>query len=531
MANPASNRVTRDGESPSPAGRGWRTHAATLELGSPSTIVVMLIAGSTLLRLIMARFIGLGTDESYSIAAAGVLHASYFDHPPMHYWIVHLFEPVLGRGRAARLPFILLFAGSSWLMYRLTRSLFGGAAGAWAVFSLNVAAFFTVAAGGWVLPDGPLVFALLAAAGVLADLWVKPEPTRADLWRSWLLAGVWIGVAALSKYQAALFCLGIGLFLITSPAHRRQLLSSAPYAAGLFTLVILSPVLIWNAQHGWASFAFQAGRGAPGHGFHPLGWLEALAGQMALLLPWIFVPLVVAAWQAFRAGPTDTPRWIGLTLALPTIAIFTLAPVFGPKGLPHWSMPGWLLLFPLLGQYLARGAFDRGWRRVWCIGALAFALLVGAVATGEAATGFLGADFPKAWKKGDPTAESIEWTGARTGLAQRGLLKPGGPFIVALKWNEAGKIDQALGDLEPVTVFSDDPREYRYRYPLTAFVGRDALIIGRIETVKARAAALSPYFRSMTPLAPVWVGRGGRGEIQLGVISAHDLLRPYQTGR
>ena len=221
----------------------------------------------------------------------------------------------------------------------------------------------------------------------------------------------------------------------------------------------------------------------------------------------------------------------GVALAAPTIAIFTLAPVFGPKGLPHWSMPGWLLLFPLLGAYLARGAFDRGWRRIWAIGALAFALVVGGAATVEAATGLLGADFPKAWKKGDPTAESIEWTGARTGLAQRGLLKPGGPFIVALKWNEAGKIDQALGDLEPVTVLSDDPREYRYRYPPTAFVGRDALIIGRVETVKARAAALSPYFRSMTPLAPIWVGRGGRGEIQLGVISARDLLRPYQTGR
>ena len=510
------------------AARGWRTHAATLELGSPSMIVAMLIAGSVLVRLVMARLIGLGTDESYSIAAAGVLHASYFDHPPMHYWIVHLFEPLLGRGRAARLPFIALFAGSSWLMYRLTRQLFGDRAGAWAVFSLNVAAFFTVAAGGWVLPDGPLIFALLAAACVLANLWSKPEPTAGELWRGWLLAGVWIGLAALSKYQAALFCVGVGLFLITSPAHRRQLLSPAPYAAGLVTLAILSPVLIWNAQNGWASFAFQAGRGAPGHAFHPFGWLLALAGQMALLLPWVFVPMVVAAWQAFRAGPGEPRRWMGLALAAPTILVFTLAPIFGPKGLPHWSMPGWLLLFPLLGEYLGRGAFDRGWRRVWAIGSLAFALLVGAAATFEAATGVLGADLPGAFKKGDPTTESIEWTAARAVLIQRGQLKPGGPFVVALKWNEAGKVDQAVGDIDPVTVFSDDPREYRYRYAPDAFLGRDALIIGRAETVKVRAAALSPYFQSMTPLAPIWVGRGGRNEIQLGVISAHDLLKPYQ---
>jgi hypothetical protein len=537
MTEPASKSASPSGLGIGHAARGWRTHAATLELGSPAMIVVMLIAGSAILRLIMARLIGLGTDESYSIAAAGALHASYFDHPPMHYWIVHLFESLLGRGRAARLPFIALFAGSSWLMYRLTRTLFGERAGAWAVFSLNVAAFFTIAAGGWVLPDGPLIFALLAAASVLADLWTKPEPTSAQLWRGWLLAGLWIGLAALSKYQAALFCLGIGLFLITSPSHRRQLLSPAPYVAGLVTLAVLSPVLIWNADHGWASFAFQAGREAPGHGFHPLGWLGALAGQMALLLPWVFVPMLVAAWEAFRAGPDETPRWIGLALAAPTIIVFTLAPVFGPKGLPHWSMPGWLLLFPLLGQYLARGGFDRGWRRVWAIGALAFGILVGAAATGEAATGLLGVDFPKAFKKGDPTSESIEWTGARTALVQRGLLKTGAPFVVALKWNEAGKIDQAVGDLVPVTVFSDDPREYRYRYAPNAFVGHDALIIGRAETVKARTAALAPYFQSMTPQPPIWVGRGGRNEMQLSVVSAHDLLRPYlpatpsRTGR
>ena len=529
MAKPASTNLSGAGGRGSAGARGWRTHAATLELGSPSMIVAMLIVGSVLLRLVMARFIGLGTDESYSVAAASEFHASYFDHPPMHYWIVHLFAPVLGHGRAARLPFIALFAGSSWLMYRLTRRLFGDRAGAWAVFSLNIAAFFTVAAGGWVLPDGPLIFALLAAASVLADLWTNPEPTTAAVWRGWLFAGAWIGLAALSKYQAALFCLGIGLFLLTSPAHRRQLLSPAPYVAGVVTLAILSPVLIWNAQHGWASFAFQAGRGAPGHGFHPLGWLEAFAGQMALLLPWVFIPMALAAWRAFRAGPQETRRWMCVALAAPTIAIFTLAPIFGPRGLPHWSMPGWLLLFPLLGEYLGQAAFDRGWRRAWAIGSLSFALIVGAAATGEAATGVLGSAFPKTFKKGDPTAEAIDWTAARVVLAQRGLLRPNGPFVVALKWNEAGKIDDAVGDIDPVTVFSDDPREYRYRYEPGAFVGRDAVIIGRAETVKARAAALSPYFQSMTPQAPIWVGRGGRNEIQLGVISAHDLLKPYPS--
>jgi hypothetical protein len=38
-------------------------------------------------------------------------------------------------------------------------------AGGGAVLALNVTAFFTVIAGSWVLPDGPLLLCLLAAAG------------------------------------------------------------------------------------------------------------------------------------------------------------------------------------------------------------------------------------------------------------------------------------------------------------------------------------------------------------------------------
>jgi 4-amino-4-deoxy-L-arabinose transferase-like glycosyltransferase len=530
MADPASRAAPSrdaDDEVAGPAGRGWRTHAATLELGSPAMIALATVAAFTVARLAMAWFVGLGVDESYSVSAASEWHLSYFDHPPMHYWIVHLFAPVFGHGRGARLPFVALFAGSSWLMYRLTRRLFDSRAAAFAVFSLNVAAFFTIAAGGWVLPDGPLDFFLLAAAVVLADLFMEAEPTQSQLWRGWLLAGLFIGLAALSKYQAALFGVGVVAFLLSSPAHKRQLADPAPFVGGLICLAVLSPILIWNAGHGWASIGFQAGRGAPGHGVHPFGWLESLAGQMALLLPWIFIPMAIAGWRAMRAGPARTAGWFCVMLALPAIAVFTVLPVLGPKGLPHWPMPGWLMLFPVLGAYLAGGPAFQGWRRIWAIGALAFAVLVGTAATVEASTGWLGVAMPKTFKKGDPTIESLDWTAARAALIRRGLLMHGGPVIVALKWNEAGKIDNAVGDVDPVTVFSDDPREYRFRHNPAEYVGRDALIIGKAATVKARLAGVSPYFQSITPLAPIYVGRGGRPEIELDVVLAHDLLRPY----
>ena len=42
-------------------------------------------------RLVTAASIGLGVDESYTISIAREWSLSYFDHPPLHLWIVHAF--------------------------------------------------------------------------------------------------------------------------------------------------------------------------------------------------------------------------------------------------------------------------------------------------------------------------------------------------------------------------------------------------------------------------------------------------------
>ena len=510
-----------------------RTSPSTPDLKSPTVQVLGLIVLFVLLRLITSRFVGLGTDESYSVAVARDLHLSYFDHPPMQYWLVHAIAPLVGYGRGGRLPFIALFAGSSWLMFVLTRRLFGEAAGVWAVLGLNLSAFFTFAAGSWVLPDGPLIFFLLGAATALARLWFSTPSEASRPWASWLTLGVWIGLAALSKYQAALFCVGIAAAIATVSHRRGQLAHPAPYAAALLSLLILSPVLIWNAHHGWASFAFQAGRGAPGHKPHPLGPVVALAAQAVLLLPWVFWPMARASIGAARAGLGAERGWFCLMLAAPAIAVFTLMPLLSPLGLPHWSMPGWLFLFPLLGERLAAAvAADRRWPKAWLIFAALFVLAGGALAVFDAATGWAGAAWPTLFKRGDPTAETLEWTPVRVALEQRGRLGATlpRPLLIAPQWNEAGKLDEAVGGEATVMVFSPDQREFAFRHDAKAFVGHDALIVGKLDTLNKRLPELRGYFHDVATGPPIAVGRDGRRELTIGVIEAHDLLRPYPQG-
>ena len=101
--------------------------------------------------------LGLGMDEDYTLANSHGFALSYFDHPPLHQWIAGLSLRVFGLTPWVRLPFVVMFAGTSWALFALTRHLFGAAAAIWALIALNLSALFTVSAGGWVVPDGPLL--------------------------------------------------------------------------------------------------------------------------------------------------------------------------------------------------------------------------------------------------------------------------------------------------------------------------------------------------------------------------------------
>ena len=478
--------------------------------------------------MVSAGLVGLGVDEAYTLAIARQLQLSYFDHPPLHLWLVHLCSGALGYGRLARLPFIVLFAGSSWLLFALTRRLFGARAGVWAVLALNLSAFFTVVAASWVLPDGPLIFCLLAAACQLSGIFFesnRPQaPAPGGRGGSWLGAGAWIGLAGLSKYQAILFAFGVGVFLLGTDRGRAWLRRPGPYLAALTAAAILSPVLIWNAQNHWASFAFQGGRAAAHHTPRPTAALSAVLGQAALLLPWIFAPLALATYRAARNGRTDERGWFCLALSVPGILLFALTPVWGQTSLPHWAMPSWLFLMPLLGDMLARAATDRRWPAIWASCSLAACLVLWTVLVSDAATGWVGRAWPRAFVKGDPTLESLEWAPLADAVSGLDLLKQRNLFIVSMKWNEAGRIAPIFWERAPVVVFSDDPRGFGYTRGVGDLVGRDALIVVKPEDLGAGLDRISLCFANVEPLTTAEFGRSGRPELQLHLFAGHRLL-------
>ena len=467
--------------------------------------VALLILATTVVRLGFGWALGLGVDESYMVAAGRTLSVGYFDHPPAAWWLswgaAHLFgteAPIV-----VRLPFILLFALSTWLMFRLGTETADARTGLTAALLLNLSPVFGVTTGTWVLPDGPLDCALLAATLALVHA-LSAATRRAGLW--WFAAGLFAGLALVSKYSAILWLAGALLYLLTSPIHRHWLTRPAPWLAASLAALIFAPVAMWNATHGWASFAFQGER-AVGLRFHPLGPFIVLAGEALFVLPWIWAPMLRTAIAALRHGPAERRGWLLCCLAAPPILGFALIATWSSQRvLFHWAAPGYLMLFPLLGQAVARG---RGWlTRRTLIATASVIVLVLAVISTQIRLDWLGPAIAAVTKR-DPDLEGTNWTSLRSELEARGLLTQPGLVIGADNWRDTGKIAYALGPQVTVLCLNNDARQFGFATNPAGFVGDDVLLLV-LEHPDAARTRLAPLFDRIDPLPPVTITLGGR---------------------
>jgi 4-amino-4-deoxy-L-arabinose transferase-like glycosyltransferase len=471
--------------------------------------IALLILTTSALRLAFGAALGLGVDESYMVASGRVLSLGYYDHPPAAWWLswsaAHLFgseAPVV-----VRLPFIALFALSTWLMYRLGSAIADARAGLWAAVLLNLSPVFGVTTGTWVLPDGPLDCALLGAALCL----VRALERGTLGW--WLGAGVCAGLALLSKYSAVLTMVGAVIYLLSSPAHRRWLTTPKPWLAALVALLLFAPVLVWNASHDWVSFAFQSGR-AGGMHLRPLAPLVTLAGEALFVLPWIWLPMMVVFVVALRRGPSEWRGWLMCCLAAPPIVVFAAVSAWSSQRvLFHWAAPGYLMLFPLLGAAVAR-RLDRPAVQRALAGTGIFVVLGMAVVAMQVRFDWLHSVI--ALEGRDPDIEAIDWTSLREDVSRPTMI------VGVPDWRDAGKIAYALGSDVTVLCLNRDARQFGIAWPPTRFLGADMLILAPEHRERVRNE-LDPVFDSVEPLPDASIRHAGRTLQAVAVFQARRL--------
>jgi 4-amino-4-deoxy-L-arabinose transferase-like glycosyltransferase len=489
-------------------------------------LALAILCGFLVARLLFAFTIGLGIDESYTVAISRSLSLSYFDHPPLHLWITHFAALALGENALVRVLFVGLFFATGWIYYRLAGTLFGPRAALIALFALNVTPFFFASAGSWIVPDGPLLFGLAMTALAASRLFFQDSLNEALVWRRWLLIGIGLGVAGLSKYSAVLTVGGLSAFVVLSPEQRRRLKHPAPYVSAILAFAMITPVVWWNARHGWASFEFQAGRGVPSGGLRPVQVATMALGEIAFLSPWMFAPLVAGLANGLDLW-RDQRRLFLLCLSLPPIALFTLTPLWGGRGQPHWTMPGWFFAFALMGAWINELSVSVSALRRYAFLAAALLAAIAGVAGVQASTGWPWVIFTAGSHFPDPMLEGFEWRD----LKNAPMFDQAPSFVISTKWSDAGKIALALGSQIPVFVLSNEPRGWAFLDESEKYVGQKGVIVTPAAEVASTVAAVRPFFAELGQPQFYSLGRRGRHEIALALIRAggltHRLSMPY----
>ncbi|GAB3929155.1 ArnT family glycosyltransferase [Mucilaginibacter myungsuensis] len=506
------------------------------------TLILILI--TLFIRIWIAAYTGLGIGESYYFRGALKLDLSYFDQPPLFFWLSWVSLKIFGLNNLGlRFPAVLLFAGTSWMLFLLARKFFNAAAGFWAVAVMNLSAVFTVAIACWFQPDAPLMFFWLASAYIMANVMFdaqnKPKTATHSgmVYLQWALVGILMGLATLSKYHVVFLFAGVFIFVATNRDLRKWLLHPGPYMAIIIAFLFALPILLWNADNDWVSFVFQGSRAGSGQetSLHPEWFLRSIAGQALWLLPWVWYPLVrelFKSWKLRQQPVYGFNFWIAI---LPLV-FFTVVTLWSNLQYHfHWQAPGYMMLFIPLGYAIDKklsgtAAEGRGTRR-WIRFSVGFTVITIGVLSLHMVTGFWQFYGPKWIVKQfhgdnvDPTIQGIDYSDIQTRFEKEGWLNNPKVFTGATRWWLTGKVDWALKGQVPIVCFSDDPRNLAFLVDPYFLQHEDCVIIGQ-EHEESVVADVKPFFDEVTQLKDIVVTRSGRPELHLQVYYCKNFHVP-----
>ena len=263
--------------------------------------VAALIAALTTLRVIYASLIDLRTDEAYYWTWSKENVLCFLDHPPMIAWFIRFGTAIFGdTNLGVRFAGILAMLVTQLLLADIVRRVTHDVRAIVLAVLMPEAALYYGLLMAKVSPDVALIPFAVAMAWALIRL------NESGDGRWWLAAGVFAGLALLSKFTVVMLIPAVLAFMLVPDWRRRWLLSPYPWFAALIALVLFLPVLIWNAQHDWASFRFQLVRAIATHELSLRTVADFVGLQFGLvgfiLLPVVLSGVALTAWRGYLRG-------------------------------------------------------------------------------------------------------------------------------------------------------------------------------------------------------------------------------------
>lgn len=297
----------------------------------------------TLFRLWFSAQFELLGDEAYNWLWAHRLDWCYYSKGPIVALTTWIGVVLFGDTEfGVRFFNVILSAGIQFAIFHLARRLLSARTAFWSIVVFSLTPLFVVGSYVHTMDTPYLFFWVLAAIA----FWKAKDSSSVP---RWILVGLCVGLATLSKYTGLVQLAAFALFCAWLPAYRHHFRRPTFWLMLLTALACLTPVVLWNAQHQWCTVVHTMDRGQLDRPlrFSPKEFVDFVGLQVAVVFPLFFAGLV---WSLLRRDlrPATPAVWPYLmSLMIPVFLMYTLSS-FNDAGLPNWTAASYIPAFILM---------------------------------------------------------------------------------------------------------------------------------------------------------------------------------------
>ncbi len=313
-------------------------------------IIILLGIFST----IYNSFLPLHGDEAYYWMWSHHLQLGYYDHPPMIAYLIFLTNFISEAEWGVRLVNIFCFSLTAVYIFKLAKEMFDEHI---ALDAIIISSCVVLVHAGYLVTttDSPVIlfWTLSMYYSYKAIFYGKTS--------DYFLTGLMLGFTMISKYTGIMLVITLLIFLAFK--RRDIFLNPRFYLAVVVSFLVVLPMVWWNYQNDWISFAFQLGHGSTDNYTIDIpAFLGFIAGQFGVFSP-VFAGLLFFYLVKDKLYFKDNKLFF-LSLSVVVIfGFFMYKGIYKSMGL-NYSAPmyvgGVILLSYIIDKYKFKKAYKVG---------------------------------------------------------------------------------------------------------------------------------------------------------------------------
>lgn len=344
----------------------------------PAQTLALILIGLLSVRL-LGLFVapwGLHGDEAQYWAWSQDPAFGYFSKPPMIAWVIGSTTAIFGNAEwAVRLSAPFLHMATTIMIFLTAQRFYDARVGLWA------AIIYTLMPAVW------LSSFIMSTDATLLLCWAIALHAWACLrdgggWGRVVQLGLALGLGLLSKYAMAFMVPVLCLAVLFDAPSRKALLGGRGFIVAGIAAALLTPNLMWNAAHEFATISHTAENANLGQDlFNPEEVFQFWGDQFGVFGIVPFPMLLIAIVAAFRGRLKSSAKWLAALAALPLLAI-TLEALLS-RANANWAVTAYIAAPILVALWATQTTRRLAWLKWGLVAQTMIVLVVGGAGVSE----------------------------------------------------------------------------------------------------------------------------------------------------